>query len=224
MKSNASLAYNFFLVLGDMVAVLASFVAAFAIRAASPTAVAHPMEATTYALILASLLPFWIFIFALLGLYNANIYERRFAEAGRLFVGSFIGLLFLIFWDYASVNPIFPAKLVPIYGFAIGFVLLVIIRNILRTIRTSLFRYGVGLSRVVVIGNTPITLELAESLTTSTKTGYQVIGVVGYRRQLDFPIYPHSQTSNSSSTASQIICMASSRQSCTQTKIVMQRY
>lgn len=188
MKSNASLTYNIFLVLGDMLAVLVSFIAAFAIRAASSTAVAHPMSAIDYITILASLLPFWVLIFALLGLYNANIYERRFAEAGRLFVGSFIGLLFLIFWDYASLNPLFPAKLVPIYGFAIGFVLLVLYRNIARAIRTSLFRYGVGLTRVVLVGNTPITREIAESLAISTKTGYQVIGIIGYRKQLDVDV------------------------------------
>lgn len=183
MKSNASLAYNVFLVLGDMLAVLASFTAAFAIRAASPTAVANPMHAGTYVAILASLLPFWILIFALLGLYNSTIYDRRFAEAGRLFLGSFIGLLFVIFWDYLSLKPIFPAKLVPIYGFLIGFVVLVLIRNFARLVRTSLFKYGVGLSRVAIVGNTPMTAELVRSLA-SRKSGYEIVAVIGYRKQL----------------------------------------
>lgn len=184
MKSNASLAYNFFLVLGDMLALLASFVAAFVIRADSPTAVAHPMQAMTYVLIFSSLLPFWILIFALLGLYNATIYERRFAEAGRLFLGSFVGLLFIVFWAYMSLNPIFPAKLVPIYGFLIGFVLLVLIRNIARLVRTSMFHYGIGLTRVVLIGNTPMTLELIDSLSNARKSGYEIVGIIGYRKKL----------------------------------------
>ena len=184
MKSNASLAYNFFLVLGDMLALLASFIVAFAIRAASPVAVANPMHASRYILIFASLLPFWILIFALLGLYNANIYERRFAEAGRLFLGSFVGLLFMIFWDYISLHHIFPAKLVPIYGFLFGFVLLVIFRNIARLIRTRMFMYGHGLTRVIIVGNTPMTLELIESLSNSKLSGYEVVGVIGYRKKL----------------------------------------
>jgi exopolysaccharide biosynthesis polyprenyl glycosylphosphotransferase len=184
MKSNASLAYNFFLVLGDMLALLASFIVAFAIRAASPVAVANPMQAGTYVLIFVSLLPFWILIFALLGLYNSNIYERRFTEAGRLFLGSFLGLLFMIFWDFLSVSPIFPAKLVPIYGFLFGFVLLVVIRNIARLMRTRLFMYGHGLTRVIITGNTSMTLELVESLRNSKVSGYEVIGVIGYRKKL----------------------------------------
>ncbi len=184
MKSNASLAYNFFLVLGDLFTVVVSFMAAFAIRAASPTAVAHPMAAATYTFMVVALLPFWILIFSLLGLYNASIYERRFVEAGRLLIGSFVGLLAMVFWDYMSLEPIFPAKLVPVYGFVLCFLLLLFIRNLIRFGRTVMFNYGIGLNRIIIVGNTPVTKELVESLSDTRKTGYQVLAVIGYRRQL----------------------------------------
>src|SRR4051794_2517686 len=122
MKNNASLVYNFCLVIGDFLALIAAFVGAFLIRADSTVPVAHPISGHTYIVVFLSLLPFWILFFALLGLYNHTIYERRFAEAGRLLIGSFIGMLFVIFWNFVSVNPIFPAKLVPIYGFALAFI------------------------------------------------------------------------------------------------------
>lgn len=183
MKNDASLTYNVFLFLGDSLALIAGFLAAFIIRSKTGVDVAHPMRIEDYLIILAGLLPFWIVVFALLGLYNTTIYERRFSEVARLFVGSFVGLLFLISWDYMSLDPIFPAKLVPIYGFAIAFVLLVVLRNIARLIRTSLFRYGVGLTRVVLVGNTDMTRELLESLT-HRDSGYKVLGVIGFRRKL----------------------------------------
>lgn len=184
MKSNASLVYNFFLVVGDVIAVVLSFVAAFVIRANTGTDVANPITGTTYVGIVASLLPLWILVFSLLGLYNANIYERRFAEAGRLFVGSFIGVLMMVFWDYMSLQNIFPAKLVPIYGFGLAFVLLVCLRNIARVFRTAMFTYGKGLTRIAIIGNTPMTKELLESLDSPKQTGYEVVGIVGYRKKL----------------------------------------
>ncbi|QQS18913.1 sugar transferase [Candidatus Saccharibacteria bacterium] len=184
MKNNASLVYNFFLVVGDAVALLASFIAAFVIRGSSDIAVANPMNGETYVLIFASLLPFWILIFALLGLYNANIYERRFAEAGRLFIGSFVGLLFMVFWDYMSLQTIFPAKLVPIYGFGIAFIVLLSLRNIARIIRTSLFSFGIGLNRIVIIGKTPITRELLASLANTKQSGYKIAAVVGYSKRI----------------------------------------
>ncbi|MFZ1248908.1 MAG: sugar transferase [Candidatus Saccharimonadales bacterium] len=192
MKNNASLAYNFILVLGDIMALIVAFMAAFIIRSNSGVDVAHQMQWQTYAVMFASLLPFWILLFALLGLYNSSFYERRFAEMGRLFLGSFIGLLFMVFWDYMSLQAIFPAKLVPIYGFLIGFVLLVMFRNLARLVRTRLFAYGIGLNRVIIIGNTPITLELVNSLT-HHHSGYNIVGVIGYRRQLpeSVNVYPN---------------------------------
>src|SRR6202000_1432959 len=141
MKSNASLVYNLLLVVGDFLGLIAAFVGAYIIRANSGTPVAHPIHSTTYFDIFLIVLPFWILIFALLGLYNSNIYERRFSEFGRLFLGSFVGMLFVVFIDFLRVTPIFPSKLVPIYGFLLGFIFLVLFRNIARLIRTELFGF-----------------------------------------------------------------------------------
>lgn len=184
MKSNASLIYNFFLVIGDFLALVAAFVGAFLIRAQSATPVAHPISGHTYVYIFLSVLPFWILIFALLGLYNSNIYERRFAEAGRLLMGSFIGMLFVVFWNFLSTTPIFPAKLVPIYGFGLGFIFLVLFRNIARLIRTELFGFNIGLTRVALVGSNQVTRELVESLADSRFSGYKIVAVVGDKRQV----------------------------------------
>lgn len=193
MKSNASLVYNFFLVIGDFLALVAAFVGAFLLRAQSSTPVAHPISGHTYFYVFLGLSPFWLLIFALLGLYNSNIYERRFSELGRLLIGSFIGMLFVVFWDFLSVTPIFPAKLVPVYGFVFGFVFLVIFRNLARLVRTELFGFNIGLTHVALIGNTDVTAELVSSLSDSRHSGYKVLAVVGAKERVgDRPIatYP----------------------------------
>lgn len=189
MKSNASLVYNLFLVVGDFFALVAAFIGAFVIRANSSTPVAHPISGSTYLDIFLVVLPFWILIFALLGLYNSNIYERRFSEFGRLFLGSFIGMLFVVFINFIRVQPIFPAKLVPIYGFLLGFIFLVLFRNIARLIRTELFGFNVGLTKVLVVGNTSMTDELVESLSDTRRSGYQVIGIVSSKNYKLAPSY-----------------------------------
>lgn len=184
MKNNASLLYNFALVVGDALVLLVAFIAAFIIRASSDVSVANPMPGTTFVAIFLALLPFWIIIFWLLGLYRHTIYERRFAEIGRLFVGSFIGMLFVVFWDYMSLSAIFPAKLVPIYGFGLAFVLLVAFRSIARIVRAALFHFDVGITNIVIIGNTPVTAEIVRTIANSRKSGYDLLGVIGYRRSL----------------------------------------
>ena len=185
MKNNASLLYNFFLVVGDVLALVAAFVGGYVLRVSlSDKVIQHQVSSRSYVLAFLVLIPFWILIFALLGLYNNNIYERRFREAGRLLIGSFIGLLFIVFWNFLSPEPIFPAKLVPIYAFLLAFVFLLVFRNIARLIRTGLFSYNVGLTKVVIVGNTPMTHELLESLHNSRESGYKVLGVVGSKRDV----------------------------------------
>src|ERR1044072_8798920 len=119
MKNNASLLYSACLMVGDFLALVAAFVAAYVLRVKLALGVndnpVGPTSGKTYIGIFLVVLPFWILIFALLGLYNSTIYEKRFREFGRLLVGSFIGLLFVIFWNFVASHPIFPARLVPIY-------------------------------------------------------------------------------------------------------------
>jgi len=179
MKSNASLLYSFLLVVGDFLSLVIAFVGAYVIRVSlSHVPVAHPIHAITYLWIFISLVPFWILIFALLGLYSTAIYEKRFSEAGRLFMGSFVGFLFVIGYAYFSNQPIFPAKLVPIYGLLLGFLFLVLFRNIARLSRSVLFLYNVGITNVLIIGDTKIAQELIQSLIDSRASGYRVIGIV----------------------------------------------
>lgn len=193
MKSNATIVYSLCLVVGDFIALVAAFLGGFLIRGRfGSIAVAHPIGVTTYIEIFVTLLPFWIFVFAVLGLYNSNIYEKRFAEMGRTLIGAFIGLLFVTFWAFNENSPIFPSKLVPIYSFLLGFALVVILRNFARLVRTTLFRYQIGLTRIVIVGKADITREMILSMADSRRSGYQIVAVVGAKstiKGLDIPAF-----------------------------------
>lgn len=194
MKSNATIVYSLCLVALDFLALVAAFVGGFVIRGRFGTVpVAHPIHAATYISIFVTLLPFWIIVFALLGLYNSNIYEQRFRELARLLIGTFVGLLFVTFWAYADVTPIFPSKLVPIYSFTIGFLLVVILRNLARLVRTELFRYKIGLTSVLIVGKTKVSEELIESLA-SPGSGYKIVGVVGAKSLVEGMRIPNFST------------------------------
>lgn len=168
--------------MGDFLALLAAFIGGYGIRAHSKVPVAHPIPSHTYIEVFLVLLPFWILVFALLGLYNSSVYENRFSELPRLLIGSFIGLTFVIFWNFVSVKPIFPSKLVPIYGFILAFIFLVIFRNLARFVRGQLFGYRVGLSHVLIVGNTAMSHELIDSMIDSKRSGYKIVGLVGSKR------------------------------------------
>jgi len=180
MKNNASLIYNLCLIASDALAITVAFTIAYILRV---TLDHQPLSANVhshaYIAILISLLPFWILIFGLLGLYNLRIYEKRFAELGRLLVGSFLGILFVISYSYMTNTAIFPARLVTVYGFGLAFFFALLFRTMVRGLRRELFSYGVGINQVLLVGDTKTTHRLVDSLVNTAVTGYKIIGVVG---------------------------------------------
>lgn len=180
MKNNASFLYGLLLIFTDVFALVSAFVLAYIFRVSlTDSPIINQVPARTYFGILLLLIPFWVIIFALIGLYNRSVYEKRFNELGRLLVGTSIGTLFIIGVDFFSNNPIFPAKLVPVYGFVLTFVLLVIMRNLTRLSRRILFSYGKGISNVLIVGSNEATCELVSWLSDPKKSGYKIVGIVG---------------------------------------------
>ncbi|MDB5183162.1 MAG: Undecaprenyl-phosphate galactose phosphotransferase [Candidatus Saccharibacteria bacterium] len=179
MKNNTSLIYGFFLIVGDFLALIGAFISAFILRVTldnRPT-IAR-ITSAQYLKVFLLLLPFWLIIFGLLGLYNKNTYENRFSEFGRLIIGSFIGILFVISYGYITNTPIFPARLVTVYGFLLALCFMLLFRTLARVIRRGLFSYGYGVNHVLIVGNTIVTDELITSLENTEVTGYKVVGIV----------------------------------------------
>lgn len=180
MRNNASLIYNVALVIGDALAITAAFTVAYILRVSiSSDPLSASVSSLEYIKILISLLPFWILLFGLIGLYNSRVYDKRFSEIGRLLVGTFIGILFVISYAYITNTDVFPARLVTAYSFGLAFILVLLSRTIIRGLRRQLFSYGFGINNVLLVGDTKTTARLIDALENSSVTGYRVLGVVG---------------------------------------------
>lgn len=183
MKNNASLVYGFFLVIGDFLALVAAFVSAYVLRVKlDERPLVAEIAARDYLTAFLYVLPIWLLIFAFIGLYSKNVYENRFSEFGRLLVGCFLGILVAIGYEYVSKASIFPARLVPVYGLGLAFAFVLLFRTIARGLRRSLFGYGIGVSNVLIVGDSPVTHEFVESLSNTKITGYNIVGIVGKAR------------------------------------------
>lgn len=180
MKNNASVIYNLGLIVGDAFAITLAFSIAYILRVTiSHVPLSAQVHAFKYLGIVVSLLPFWILIFGLLGLYNARFYDKRFTELGRLFVGCFIGVLFVISYGYLFNVVIFPARLVTLYSFGLAFLFVLIERTLLRGLRRQLFSYGHGINSVLLVGDNHTTQRLIDAFSDTSVTGYRIAGVVG---------------------------------------------
>lgn len=180
MKNNASIVYNFCLIIGDSLALLVAFVVAYILRVSLDSrAISEQISSSDYFTTIVVIIPFFILIFALLGLYSNRIHEKRFSEIGKLFLGAFVGILFVISYSYIFNTPIFPARLVVLYAFLLAFFFVLLFRTFARGIRRELFKYGTGINNVIIIGDNRLTHTLMDSLSNTAVTGYNVRAVVG---------------------------------------------
>lgn len=172
--------YSLILVLADTIVLMAAFSLAYIVRVQYDQ---RPLLSTVYALdyfmAFLTIVPFWILIFASLGLYSPSTYNRRLVEWGKIAIGTLIGILLVIGWEYVSDKHIFPARLVAVYSLGISLLLILFEREVLRIVRGLLFRFGRGISRVLVIGNSDATRDIAASLSHTVKSGYKIVAIAG---------------------------------------------
>lgn len=189
MPSKNTKFYSVILMTADFLVLLAAFTAAYVFRVQfDERPLLSNIYAFDYLLMALTILPLWLIVFASLGLYNSQVYNRRLAEWGRIFIGVLIGILVVIGWEYATGKTFFPARLVALYAFGTSFVLVVLERELMRLMRSLAFRYGIGISRVLIIGTSAATEDIAQALAATGKSGYQIVAMatpkkyVPYRR------------------------------------------
>lgn len=174
--------YSLILILADTFFLLTAFVGAYALRVQYDSRpLLNDVYALDYLYAILLIIPFWILVFALLDLYKPAVYNRRLSEWGRIAVGSVIGLLIVIGWQYVSGNDnsVLPARLVAAYVLIGSFVLTVAERELLRYIRSLMFRYGKGVRRVLLVGSSIATGDIARILSDTAKSGYEIVAVAG---------------------------------------------
>lgn len=183
MPSKNTKFYSLILMAADLVVLAAVFGIAYYVRTQLDQRVLlHAVYAWEYLGGFFVIAPVWLIIFASLGLYNTNVYSRRLIEWSRVILGTFVGVLLIIGWEYATNIHIFPARLVAFYVLVGSALAIIIIRELIRDIRDELYRYGRGVNRVMVIGNSAATTDIITELASTHKSGYQVVAFAGPAR------------------------------------------
>ena len=183
MPSKNTKLYSLFLIIADFVVLLLAFTISYILRVQyDPRPLLSQVYAYEYLVSFLLIVPVWILIFATLGLYQSNTYNRRLVEWGKIAVGAFIGILVIIGWEYVSGQHIFPARLVAAYALAASFLLIVFEREILRITRSLMFYFGRGISNVLVIGDSAATRDIADNLAETHKSGYRIVAIAGPKK------------------------------------------
>ena len=195
MRNNASIFYSLILILGDALALTAAFTVAYIIRVKVQTdlPLIEQIPALDFLYAFLAVLPLWLIAHAFIGLYRNDVYDKRFTEVGRLITGAFIGILIVIGYDFVIDGRLFPARLVPVYAFGLSFGFLLLFRTLARITRRMLYRFGIGISDILIIGNTHVSGDLADMIADTRTSGMRVLGVIGKKFD-DFPYFASFET------------------------------
>ncbi len=165
------------MVIGDVVAVLAAYIVAYVLRVKlSDVPTYQTVPAGEFVLLLLLLLPFIIILFSLIGTYRTAL-QGKIATIGRVFFGAGGAMLFMIMIHYFLNQPLFPSKLVPIYGLIFSIIFLSLERGALYLARYIRRRRLIGVIDVVLVGDNKVALELAEKI--RGDGNYKIQAIVG---------------------------------------------
>lgn len=179
MKRNPDFVMRLSLLISDLLAVTASFGLAYYYRTHFDT---RPYllgsDTASFVLSIASLLPLWVILLSISGVYDKSIYLYRPKVYLRLLVVAAIGTMGLITFSYFTESSLFPARLIAVYSFLLCFLLLVMVRELVTLLRKILLRRGIGLVNVVITGDSDVTTLILHYMLDNPGSGYKVVGVV----------------------------------------------
>ncbi len=104
MKKRSELIFSLVLVPIDYFMMILGFVAAYFYRLGSDKPLAYNIGGMVYLRYLVILLPLWVLIFAMLGLYSLGSTRRRIDEVVKVFIASACGVMALIVLDFFKLG------------------------------------------------------------------------------------------------------------------------
>lgn len=177
MRKRSELLISLIQIPVDYIMLVVSFTLAYFLRQGSGKPFSGIISGYAYLDLVMLFLPIWLIIFAGAGLYRIRSDRGNWVDIGKIFVACAAGVMVLIVIDFLSPSPIFPAKIVPIYGFVLSVVLVSLGRLIMTLIQRTLALRGIGVYRVLFIGSGRNAVELKSTLK-QFKRRYQVVSSI----------------------------------------------
>ncbi|PIR03497.1 MAG: hypothetical protein COV59_04865 [Candidatus Magasanikbacteria bacterium CG11_big_fil_rev_8_21_14_0_20_39_34] len=124
----------------------------------------------------------WLFVFALSGLYSTDPNRKFGTDMVRIFVASLAGLavvaIYLMF-----AQQLFDSRFIAASAWSFALVYTILGRMTMRGLRSLVYRSGIGLRKVILVGEGVHIEQMQAALKKRLELGYQVISTL---KKLDF--------------------------------------
>lgn len=116
----------------------------------------------------------WIIIFALAGLYSIRSARSLVKEIYHVILACSTGLVLIVILIFFS-RELFSSRFMVLAGWLLAILYISLARIIIRFIQRKLFKFGIGVHKVVMIGNSKITDILIHEFASQSNSGYEVV-------------------------------------------------
>lgn len=198
MQKKSDFILRLCLIVGDALALILSFAAAYFIRVhVDPRPYTFDSELSEFTFTILTLVPILLIILTVLGLYKKSIFlgRSRLPELGRILLAAILSVSALITYDFFAGINLFPVRVVALSSVALSFIFLVLERALIRLIARQVFKNDYGTRRVIIIGNSKNTEYLASDIASSPELGYRLAGIVAGRKYIPKDLKAHQYSS-----------------------------
>ena len=187
MRKKSDFVLRLCLIIGDALALVLSFAAAYLIRIyVDPRPFMFEAQTSDFIMTVAFLVPAMLIILVALGLYKKSVFlgKTRAPERWRIFLAAILSVAALIVYDFFKGENLFPVRVMALYAVAAAFVFLLIERILIRFVIRRIFKNDYIAKRAIVIGNSKNTEYLAGYIAATPESGYRLAGVVANRKYI----------------------------------------
>lgn len=116
----------------------------------------------------------WLVIFALSGLYIIGGVSTKLKEFSKIFMACSTGILAIFIYIFFG-RELFASRFIVLAAWILSIIFVTTGRMIVRFVQRLLFRFRVGLHRVVIIGNGKTGANIVDEFKNKVKLGYDVV-------------------------------------------------
>jgi exopolysaccharide biosynthesis polyprenyl glycosylphosphotransferase len=116
----------------------------------------------------------WLIIFAMTGLYNIRSARKIAQEINKIFFACAAGLSLIAIIIFFK-RDLFDSRFIVLIGTLFAFLYLSLGHAFIRWLQRRLYRYGVGVHKIILVGNSKTTENLLSEFSSNRKAGYQVV-------------------------------------------------
>jgi len=170
--------FAFILVPLDIAMILLAFFFAYSARSSIEIGVEFANIGVRGYLVYAGyIIPVWILLFALNGLYNIQNSGSLFSNVYRIFVASSVSVLLLIVGIYLTKTTFF-SRIILVLTWLFSLALLSLGRIVIKAIKRYLLRFGVGVKKALLIGDNQISQSITSYMLKNPHMGVTPLGIL----------------------------------------------